>query len=519
MVERASLVLGLVCIVLSTIFASRHNAKKHRYPPGPPGLPLLGSLLDIPTEYSWYTFAKWAHEYSTWNYVTQILNAKEIFEERSRIYSDRFCSAVMESSRNPTDTVSAHRPPTVMTQELVGWHRNFGLMTYGDVWRQRRRLFNQHFKPQAIPAHHAKLTQGARTLTQLLLESPKKFLKHFHRVPGVTILDIIYAMDLDPQDDTTIEDLENAATTFADLADAKGYLVDLIPILKYLPSWLPGAGFKRQAAKWKKLVDRLHDEPYHKVKSDIMSGKPRPCIVSALIHDFEDKLDSSGAEEDILSVGATAYTGADTTTFALANFAFAMLLFPEAQQKAQEELDRVVGRDRLPEITDQDSLPYTTALIRELLRWRPIGPASAIHRSTADDWYGDYFIPAGSMVIGNVWAILHDEERYPDPEAFKPERFLTAEGTLDPSVPDPAQVFGFGRRICPGRFFAHAALFLYISHILAAFTIEKAVDEMGNVVEPTPECEARTFWRPKPFEASFKPRLQGLEGLIHTPRN
>ena len=89
---------------------------------------------------------------------------------------------------------------------------------------------------------------------------------------------------------------------------------------------------------------------------------------------------------------------------------------------------------------------------------------------------------------------MHDEERYPDPETFNPARFLTTDGTVDPSVPDPAQVFGFGRRICPGRYFAQTALFLYVSHMLAAFNIEKPVDKMGKVVEPTTESYAQKFW-------------------------
>ena len=89
---------------------------------------------------------------------------------------------------------------------------------------------------------------------------------------------------------------------------------------------------------------------------------------------------------------------------------------------------------------------------------------------------------------------MHDEERYPDPETFNPARFLTADGTVDPSVPDPAQVFGFGRRICPGRHFAETALPLYIANILAAFAIEKPLDDLGNQVEPTRECTAKMFW-------------------------
>lgn len=86
-------------------------------------------------------------------------------------------------------------------------------------------------------------------------------------------------------------------------------------------------------------------------------------------------------------------------------------------------------------------------------------------------------------------AILHDEERYPNPDAFDPTRYLTPEGVLDRSAPDPTvdAAFGFGRRICVGRHFAMDSLWIAIAYILATLDIQKAVDEAGNVVEPSGE--------------------------------
>lgn len=80
-----------------------------------------------------------------------------------------------------------------------------------------------------------------------------------------------------------------------------------------------------------------------------------------------------------------------------------MAMFPEAQKKAQEELDRVIGGARLPEFEDQESLPYVNALFREVLRWHPITPISVPHRTVADDVYNGYFIPAKTIITVNVW--------------------------------------------------------------------------------------------------------------------
>jgi cytochrome P450 len=80
-----------------------------------------------------------------------------------------------------------------------------------------------------------------------------------------------------------------------------------------------------------------------------------------------------------------------------------MLLFPDAQRKAQEELDEVVGLSRLPEYTDRENLAYINALCKEVLRWHPAVPLGGPHRLTQDDVFGDYFIPAGTIVVANAW--------------------------------------------------------------------------------------------------------------------
>ena len=123
-----------------------------------------------------------------------------------------------------------------------------------------------------------------------------------------------------------------------------------------------------------------------------------------------------------------------------------MALNPNVVKKAQEELDRVVGKDRLPEFSDRDDLPYIDALVKELLRWNTPLPISLPVKTTKDDIYRGYFIPAGSTVIENTWAVCHDPAIYPDPEAFNPDRFLK-DGKIDPQVFNPEdRVFGSGRR-------------------------------------------------------------------------
>jgi cytochrome P450 len=147
-----------------------------------------------------------------------------------------------------------------------------------------------------------------------------------------------------------------------------------------------------------------------------------------------------------------------------------MLYFPDVQAKAQAEIDRVVGTERLPSFDDRAELPYIQAIVLEVLRWRLITPLALPHVPVADEVFNGYWIPSGTIVMANAWyaswhispgsgscsmsrnrAMLHDPEVYSDPDEFKPERFLktNADGAyeLDPTVLDPRTIaFGFGRR-------------------------------------------------------------------------
>ena len=86
-------------------------------------------------------------------------------------------------------------------------------------------------------------------------------------------------------------------------------------------------------------------------------------------------------------------------------FFLAMALYPEVQNKAQRQLDTVIGTERLPDFSDRPSLPYITAVVKELLRWHPAGPIGMPHTSSADDEYNGYLIPGGTAVIANLWCV------------------------------------------------------------------------------------------------------------------
>jgi cytochrome P450 len=192
-----------------------------------------------------------------------------------------------------------------------------------------------------------------------------------------------------------------------------------------------------------------------------------------------------------------------------------LVLFPQVQRRAQAELDAAVGRDRLPTFDDRPRLPYIEAFCKELMRWQMVTPIGLPHSSNKDDVYRGFFVPKGSIIVANAWAILHDPEIYPDPEEFKPERFLNKDGSVrdDPTL---SLAFGIGKRLCPGRHFVDAAIFVVTSSVLSVFNVTKAKDENGNEIPVKGGVteERRLFVRPERFECSILPRDKVAEDLI-----
>jgi len=170
----------------------------------------------------------------------------------------------------------------------------------------------------------------------------------------------------------------------------------------------------------------------------------------------------------------------------MAFWVLAMLAYPETQARAQAELDAVVGRARLPTLADYPHLPYIRAMVKELLRWRPIVPLITPHRSTEDDWYEGMFLPKGTICIANAWHMNRDPEIFgKNTEDFDPARYLDASGDIAPSVTDLKKdghfSYGFGSRICVGRHMADNSLFINIAIMLWAMSFERKKDASGRL--------------------------------------
>ncbi|GAT21241.1 cytochrome P450 oxidoreductase OrdA-like [Aspergillus luchuensis] len=162
--------------------------------------------------------------------------------------------------------------------------------------------------------------------------------------------------------------------------------------------------------------------------------------------------------------------------------------------------------DKAMEDFSMAMLPATWAVdffppLKETLRWHPVVPMSVAHASTEDDVCEGYFIPKGSSILANIWGFTHDPTAYHDPMTFKPERFLGSKPERDPHF----LVFGFGRRVCPGKTLADVNVYFTIAQALSVFEISKPVKD-GKVEDIQPEFLPGVISHPAPFNVSIRPR-------------
>jgi cytochrome P450 len=286
--------------------------------------------------------------------------------------------------------------------------------------------------------------------------------------------------------------------------------VDVLPILRYFPESFPGMSFKRIARDWNANMRMVVDVPYAFARRQMAKQSHRPSYVSSLIKQYDGEVDKEG-ETAIKQTAAVMYAGgADTTVSSIRGFVLAMLLFPDVQKKAQQEIDTVVGTDRLPHFEDRDKLPYIDALIKETLRWIPVAPMGVVHTADEDIHYQEFVIPKGASFLPATWWFLHDPAIFSDPSSFDPDRYLEPRNEPDPKFAS----FGFGRRVCPGRFLADESLFISISRLLSAFDINKAVDGRGNDIEPEVSVTSGMIAHIHDYPYDIKPRNEKYADMI-----
>ncbi|KXN81511.1 O-methylsterigmatocystin oxidoreductase [Leucoagaricus sp. SymC.cos] len=479
-------ILGLreAVVLLASISALLYRFRGREgppLPPGPPRWPLVGNALSIPTEYTHKFYKRLGDELGTkilyleaFGQPIVVLNSvqmgKDLLEKRSSIYSDR--------------------PHMTMLLDIMKIDYFFSFLPYGDIWRQDRRLLTQYFSPKTLNRDKDRIVEFVRRgLLAGLYQSSQDFRDHVRSCIGGFFISVSYGLHIHRFKDPIMQLSEDAFNAVTRAVAPGRFLADAFPTLRHVPAWMPGAGFKTLAKKWRKVVVRMSEDSYAAMLKTIDNGSARTSFLSENIARQSENPTEAVPINDMKRVAQQVYgAGYETTSVTLTTFILAMLIHPDVQKRVQAELDSVIANNRLPEFSDEPRLPYLCATIKEVFRWNPIVPLGVPRSTTEDDVYEGYYIPKGSTVLFNAYAMLYDEEVFPDPETFKPERFLK-DGKLAKDVLDPEEsvTFGFGRRTCPGAYLVHPILFLATASLLTLFEIVPELDEQGSPIEVVPQ--------------------------------
>ncbi|KAJ3555935.1 hypothetical protein NM688_g2302 [Phlebia brevispora] len=462
-----------LCLPYVYYISKARTRKRLPLPPGPRPWPIFGNIFDVPADKPWVTYRAWSEKYGKprhYVFLGDVLiyaSILDLMEGRSKLYADR---------------------RWMVMDELLGWKWNLGLMPYGTEWRIKRRAFHQHFNQQAVKQYHSIQTRETRRFLKraATMCSGDNTLDRdiVSQTYAATILNIIYGMRIQDFSDEFISLSRRAVESVNNSRMPGRFWVEYFPWLRYLPSWVPVSSARKFADEYKYFVDASHNKAFDALRDDFDNIAAAPSIAQKFIRNLsnrpQDPQHCKQDEQVARDVTGVAYGAAVDTQFAATSyFLLAMMSYPDVQQRAQEELDTVVGAGRLPTMEDIDSLPFIQAILLEVLRWLPILPLGIAHSVLEDDEYKGYRIPAGTVIVANTWAMLQDPVEYRNPEVFNPDRFLR-DGALNPDVRSPVAAFGYGRRqdcsICPGRHLANDALSLMIASILYVFNVEPNED-------------------------------------------
>jgi len=476
-------------------------SSKLDYPPGPRPYPIIGNALDIPLRFPEVAFARLSDKYGDVMHLSvfgkdfiilsTFEDTRELMDKRSAIYSDR--------------------PRFVSLVEMLGWDRTLVFLPYGDQQRKHSRMIHEGLSPNALLSYRPSQEYEVAVFLREIMATPDAFRTHLRRFAASVLLQLTYGHRVtSTAEDQYIQLSETAFKATQRESGVPGMMpFDLFPALKYFPSWLPGMGFKRRAASVRKDVQVMRDTLFGMAKEKMNTGSST-FLISSLIESYsrDGKL-SEDDELDIKGAAAALYgAGVDTSASVVETFILAMLHYPEVYRKAQEEIDRVIGNRRLPEIADRKSLPYFEAIVKELYRWHPPLPLGLPHVSFKSDHYKGYHIPKGALVMGNIWAITQNPAIYDDPQSFRPERYIDGQ-PLDARE----MVFGFGRRICPGKAFGDTNVWLCAVSIAATFQISGQLSDKDRELDYT-AFTTDFVSRPGHFECAITPRSEQIHDLI-----
>ncbi|KAI5617412.1 cytochrome P450 1B1 isoform 3 [Silurus asotus] len=396
--------------------------------------------------------------------------------------------------------------PDFASFRFISGGRSMAFGNYSEWWKVHRRVAQATVRkfttgnPDTKKAIENHVASEVKELIELFLRETRAhgyFQPHHYLV--VSTANIISALCFGKRyshDDVEFQQVVGRNDKFTMTVGA-GSIVDVMPWLQYFPNPI-----KTLFDQFKELNEEFYEFMLAKVVEHRKTMEP------SIVRDMTDALimtldrGKSGPPGVLLdgkyvppTIGDIFGASQDTTSTALQWILLLLVRYPDIQKTLQEEVDKVVGRDRSPSIQDQPNLPYVMAFIYEMMRFSSFIPVTIPHSTTTDTSINGYPIPKDTVVFINQWSMNHDPRKWDQPEVFNPLRFLDEGGELNKDMTGNVLIFSMGKRRCIGEELSKMQLFLFMTLLIhqCHFTVDK---------QPTMDCMYGLTLKPNPFKVA-----------------
>eukprot|EP00252_Welwitschia_mirabilis_P000273 TRINITY_DN102_c0_g1_i1.p1 TRINITY_DN102_c0_g1~~TRINITY_DN102_c0_g1_i1.p1 ORF type:complete len:525 (-),score=31.53 TRINITY_DN102_c0_g1_i1:189-1733(-) len=476
---------------LLLFFANIHSNKSKKLPPSPPGLPVLGNLLqldDNPHEHFFHLARRYGPLFTLrlGSQLTVVATspamAEEILKKQDHVLSGRALR----------HAVSIHAP------------NSLGLAQPGDRVRFLRKISNVNlFAPKKLDSlQFVRENQVRKTLGSLLESAVEaKAVDIGYSTFGCAInvvASMIFGQELFDRNSSETQEFNELVHEMMTVTGLPN-LVDYFPFLRLLDP----LGLKRRA-------DKAYGRAYQHLTELILTRLEKKCDEMEPQDDLlTDLLEHRSQEFDLQQIVGYIIElflgGTDTTTSTVTWAMTEMLRNPQVLRKCVDEMDSVIGRERMVEEDDAKSLPYFNAMLKEVLRLHPPGPFLIPRRATQDSEIAGYLIPKDTQVLVNAWGIGRDPSVWEDAEKFEPARFegkdLDFKGLHFELLP-----FGSGRRTCVGMGLGTRMTFHLLASLIQCFDWRLPHGMSGDDIDMSTKF-GLTLHRVVPLELIPTPRL------------